>query len=169
MGYHYKQQQKDCHLWWILYNNIILLNDKHLTYQSPATAGTTSTIDLTLVTAELSTTIPTWKIGKDLSSDHFPITKSLTLDSTVTPNTILQTKWKIEDANLNCYSNELKNQISTINPINLDTTMKPINTAAETRIPKRSDSYKANPVKTVMALVSWWIPVKPGYKCQDAL
>jgi hypothetical protein len=62
--------------------------------------------------------------------------------STATPNTILQTKWKIKDANWNHYSNELKTQISTINPLNFDTTMKAINMAPETSIPKRPNSKK---------------------------
>lgn len=46
---------------WILDNNIISLNNKQPTYQSPATT-TTSIIDLTSVTEELSRKIPSWKI-----------------------------------------------------------------------------------------------------------
>ena len=60
---------------WIL-NNIVLLN-KQPTFQSPA-IGNCSTIDITLVTEELSWKITSWDVvGKDLSSDHFPITTNI--------------------------------------------------------------------------------------------
>jgi endonuclease/exonuclease/phosphatase family metal-dependent hydrolase len=61
---------------WIL-NNIVLLNNKQPTFQSPA-IGNCSTIDITLVTEELSWKITIWDVvGKDLSGDHFPITTTI--------------------------------------------------------------------------------------------
>jgi exonuclease III len=78
---------------WILDNDIILLNNKQPAFQLSAT-GNCSTIDITLVTEELSRKISSWEVGKDLSSDHLPITTTTSLDNTLSPNAPLKQSGK---------------------------------------------------------------------------
>ena len=87
-----------------------------------------------------------------MASDHLPVITSMVFDNIVTHGARSQTKWKIRDANWNLYRETLKEQTTAIELVNLETTKKLIDVAAESSIPKRKNGNKIrNPGLNV-----WW-------------
>lgn len=136
---------------WIQNENMILCNKDNIpSYQSPS-SGSLSTLDLSIVSANLALRIENWRVGSDLGSDHLPVHFTLSLSEEVNKkNPIPQTKYKISNADWDTFKQNVDEHLSTHDD-KLTDIVNAISLAAEASIPKIRNR-KSQPMNI------WWTP-----------
>lgn len=123
---------------WFVEHQLIVINNGEPTFISSA-HGTTSAIDLTVVSCSLAAKLR-WSIYKDtFGSDHFPI--RVTSDQN-TPSQRSRKRWIYKDADWISFENVILESLSSHSDIDVEQLRNVIIGAAEKSIPQSSGVSK---------------------------
>lgn len=98
----------------LINNNLVLLNDSAPTYCNE-TSGKASSIDLTLCSSNISTSLSWNALDYLYGSDHFPIT--VTLDNTQNTDKVAINRYKFYKADWIKYQDKINSKIEDINKL----------------------------------------------------